>query len=151
MQAQTRDRSPAILRIKAGQPPALPASMEWADGGTFARTSAPASLIEFAAVALAREGFEVDGILTLVRHRAGDRGLPVISAAGGAGFAIDLTDARRTLDGGLLLFAETDGALTGWRAETGALTLWTGEGPDLTELAPGSPDRLTLIGAARPL
>ena len=149
MQAQTRDRSPAILRSQAGQPPAIPASVAWANGDTFARASAPASLIAFAAVALAREGFEIDGTLTLVRHRVGDRGLPAMAA--GSGFALDLTDARRTLDGGLLLFAQDDGRVTGWRAEAGALTLWTGKAPDLTELAPGSPDRLTLIGGARPL
>lgn len=148
MQAQTRDRAPAILRIQAGQPPAF-ASVEWDSGDTFARAAAPASLIEFAAVALAREGFEIDGAVSLIRHHASDRGLPAWAA--GSGFALDLTSARRTLDGGLLLFAGEDGRVSGWRAEAGALTVWSGYGPDITELAPGSPDRLTLVGAVRPL
>lgn len=147
MQAQARDRTPALLRSKTGQPPVLPA-LQWAAGGTFAQAPAPASLIDFADEALRREGFgAVDAVV--LKHEAGDCGLPPLD--GGHAFALDLTSARRTLDGGLLLFVSDDASVVGWRAEAGALTIWSGAAPELSELAPGSPDRLTLVGRARAL
>lgn len=147
MLAQTRDRTPALLRSKTGQPPVLPA-LQWAAGGTFAQAPAPGLVVDFANEALRRQGFEaVDAIV--LKHAAGDCGLPPLD--GSHAFALDLTSARRTLDGGLLLFVSKDASVLGWRAEAGALTIWSGPAPELTELAPGSPDRLTLVGRARAL
>jgi len=102
--------------------------------------------------ALRRQGLRPDGEARLLRHRAGGGGLPDLPATAAFGFLLDLSDARRVLDGGLLLFLDGTGRATGWRAEAGALTLWQADqAPQLTELAPGAPERLSLFGAARPL
>lgn len=83
----------------------------------------------------------------LVRHRAGDRGLPDLG--GPFGFALDLGEGR-AIDGGLLLFVDLEGRARGYRPERGALTVWPIRTPPLlTELRAGAPDRLTVIGSAR--
>ena len=135
-------------RVDVGVPPLPPAAL-WRAGETFRHAEADRALEAFAREALGREGFAPVAPSMLVRHARGDRGLPSSAPDGDVGFAIDLTDARRTLDGGLLLFVQSDGRLAGWRAERGMMTLWLGEDPELTELAPGAPDRLTLIGRAK--
>lgn len=88
--------------------------------------------------------------LVAVRHEPGERGLPRLAPPEGWGFVVDLSEARRTIDGGLLLFAPASGPATGWRAEVGAMTLWHGADPELTELAPGAPPRISLVGRAAP-
>lgn len=141
-----------LRRSHTSSPPAPEATLEWRESGGFSVADPGAILTVFAREALSREGFCLDDDLLLLRHTAGGYGLlqsPRSTAA--FGFTIDLTTARRTLDGGLLLFTDGSGRVTGWRAEAGALTLWNGEDPQLTELAPGSPDRLTLTGRARAL
>lgn len=122
----------------------------WLDAGTFATSEPAKNLIEQVDDALRTQGLELDGGLTLIRHRPGDRGLPAGSGAAAFRFTIDLTDSPRTLDGGVLMFVDDAGRVQGWRAEAGALTVWVGPDPELTELAPGAPERLTLIGQANP-
>lgn len=134
-------------RVAAGAPPPTAAD-HWRDGGTFQRAQADAALKAFAERALRGQGLTLTGDPIILRHRVGDRGLPEPETSIEVRFAIDLTDARRTLDGGLLLFVEPDGRVSGWRAERGMMTIWTGEDPELTELAPGAPERLTLVGRA---
>ncbi len=121
----------------------------WLDAGTFATATPTSNLTEQIADALSTEGLQLDGGLTLVRHRPGDRGLPTTGENAAVRFAIDLTDSPRILDGGVLMFVDDTGRVQGWRAEAGALTIWTGADPELTELAPGAPERLTLVGQAR--
>ena len=141
-----------LRRSHALSIPALAAPPDWREADGFFVAEPGSALTAFAHEALDREGFGLDDDLTLLRHAAGGRGLPESPRSAGAfGFTIDLTTARRTLDGGLLLFADGSGRVIGWRAEAGTLVLWNGEDPQLTELAPGSPDRLTLIGRARAL
>lgn len=121
----------------------------WLDAGTFATSEPAQALIGQVDEALRTQGLELDGGLTLIRHQPGDRGLPAGSGAAVVRFAIDLTDSPRTLDGGVLMFVDEAGRVQGWRAEAGALTVWDGPDPELTELAPGAPERLTLVGQAR--
>lgn len=138
-------------RVRVDVQPAGRFAAQWRDSGHMALAEPPVSLIELAAEALRSQGLQPDGALFLVRHRAGDRGLPALPETTTVGFAIDLSESRRAVDGGLLLFADDGGRVTGWRAEAGAVTLWSGDDPELTELAPGAPERLTLIGRAKPL
>ncbi|GAA0629086.1 hypothetical protein GCM10009422_28130 [Brevundimonas kwangchunensis] len=123
----------------------------WQAGDTFATARPEDALTTQVAEALRAHDLELDGALILVRHRSGERGLPVSDSAAAFRFAIDLSDSPRPLNGGLLMFVSEDGRTHGWRAEIGALTVWNGEDPELTELAPGAPDRLTLVGQANPL
>lgn len=139
---------PKRLRTSAS---AAADGLHWRDEDGRAVAEPSPEMIRLVAAALLAEGLEPDGALAVVRHRPGDRGLPSLESAAPFGFALDLTEARRTLDGGLLLFIDAAGRATGWRAEAGALTLWSGPDPQLTELAPGAPERLTLIGRARPV
>lgn len=120
----------------------------WLAAGTFATSQPARNLIEQVDDALRTHGLELDGGLTLIRHRPGDRGLPAGSGAATFRFAIDLTDSPRILDGGILMFVDDAGRVQGWRAEAGALTVWDGPDPELTELSPGAPERLTLVGQA---
>lgn len=136
-------------RVAAGTPPTVSLDLAWAITPTFQQADASPELGDFARLALSQQGLKVSGALVVLKHGPGDRGLPALSSAEELGFAIDLTDARRTLDGGLLLFVEGSGRVSGWRAEAGMMTVWSGADPDLTELAPGSPHRLTLVGRAR--
>ncbi len=145
-----RDETPparAPQRFALGQPPVFE-GVGWTPGKTFDRADPPVILLDFAVDHLKARGLAPVGEVILVRHMAGGRGLPATAKGAGYGFTIDLTDARRTLDGGLLLFADGTDRVSGWRAERGALTLWSGEDPELTELAPGAPERLTLVGRA---
>lgn len=139
-----------VRRVQVGLPPGWLEAI-WREQEQFAVSQASADLEDFITRALKAEGLEAQGALVLVRHGPGQRGLPPLSSAGRWGFALDLTEARRTMDGGLLLFAEPPGHVRGWRAEAGMMTLWRTQDPDLTELAPGSPDRITLLGQARAL
>lgn len=136
-------------RVGTGIPPAVPLDLDWTRALTFEQSEAPAEFVDFAGVVLSQQGLTLSGVPILLRHRPGDRGLPPAAAEGDLAFAIDLTEARRTLDGGLLLFVQPTGRVSGWRAEAGVMTVWSGADPELTELAPGAPDRLTLIGRAR--
>jgi hypothetical protein len=122
----------------------------WRIGETFATATPASDLIELVADALRTQYLELDGGLTLVRHRPGDRGLPAGGENAAVRFAIDLTDSPRTLSGGVLMFVDDAGRVQGWRAEASALTVWAGADPELTELAPGAPERLTLVGQANP-
>lgn len=136
-------------RVPTAAPPIGPVHLEWTRALTFDETKAPADLVDFARLVLSQQGLSLSGVPILLRHRPGDRGLPPAAAEGDLAFAIDLTQARRTLDGGLLLFVEPSGRVSGWRAEAGMMTVWSAPDPELTELAPGAPDRLTLFGRAR--
>jgi hypothetical protein len=135
-------------RLRISAPPAIGTPLAWEAAEGHARSGAPADLVAYAASALAAEGLRLKDPPVLLRHGPGDHGLPPLAGGDGYAFAIDLTDARRTLDGGLLLFVDGDGRAEGWRAEAGALTLWRGADPVLTEMAPGAPQRLTLVGRA---
>lgn len=134
-------------RVAAGTPPPTDPD-HWRDGGTFQWAQADATLKAFAEGALRGQELTLAGDPIIVRHGVGDRGLPQPETSVEARFAIDLTDSRRTLDGALLLFVGADGRAAGWRAERGMMTIWIGEDPELTELAPGAPERLTLVGSA---
>lgn len=136
-------------RRACGTPPSPEGDVDWRQATTFSTAKAPEALLDFAAAALRAEGLELVAAPVLVRHGPGDRGLPAFESGTRTRFSIDLTEARRTLDGGLLLFSEDGARLTGWRAERGTMTLWNGDDPDLTELAPGAPERVTLVGAAK--
>lgn len=141
-----------VRRMQAAAPSIADISFDWRVKDDFALAEPTQPLVDLASSFLRKAGFRIDGALYVVRHQAGDRGLPALTAAASHfGFTIDLTDARRTLDGGILLFAAGQDRVIGWRAETGALTIWNGEAPNLTELAACSPDRLTLAGRAAPL
>lgn len=118
---------------------------------TFDTAKPPAPWVRFAREALRAEQLELAGDLTLLRHRTGDRGLPAPPPDAGYRFVVDLTDARSSVGGGVLLFLDETGRGSGWRAEAGAITIWSGDDPELTELVPGAPERLTLIGQARAL
>lgn len=139
-----------IRRVLAGRPPDQPAPV-WRGEGPFAVAEASAELEQFVSEALKALGLEAEGAPLLVRHGPGQRGLPAAPSAGNWRFTLELTDARRTMDGGLLLFVEEGSRVRGWRAETGMMTLWRGDDPDLTELAPGASDRIMLLGRARAL
>ena len=143
----TAERSPP-LRVATGAPPPEPVNLEWTRALTFDQAEAPAEWVDFANLALSRQALTLSGVPILLRHRPGDRGFPPAAAEGDLAFAIDLTEARRTLDGGLLLFVEPSGRVSGWRADAGVMTVWSGADPELTELAPGAPERLTLVGRA---
>ncbi len=124
-------------------------AFRWTRAGTFDQAEALPELHDYVHAALSRQGLGLSGPLMLLKHGPGDRGLPTLVQDGDLAFAIDLTEARRTIDGGLLLFIESTGRVSGWRAEAGMMTVWSGADPELTELAPGAPDRLTLVGRAR--
>ncbi|ATQ41634.1 hypothetical protein [Caulobacter mirabilis] len=80
----------------------------------------------------------------LVRHRAGDFGLPPTEA--GTTFLLDLNDDWPSPRGGLLLFQDGD-QVAGFRPQAGAVTLFDGaRTPLLTLVAPGAPDRYAIIG-----
>lgn len=132
-------------------PPPVLADLDWANDGRVCQASPPAALIEFATAVLRRAGLRLDGAPSVIRHEAGDRGLPARAETAPYGFAIDLSGSRHALEGGLLLFADSGERVFGWRAEAGALTTWSGAAPDITELAPGVQPRLTLLGGATPL
>lgn len=139
-------------RIAGGRIPAQVALDDaWVrtDGETFERATPTAALIAFAIGGLQAEKLELAGDVLLVRHQPGDRGLPASDGSAGLRFAIDLTEARSSVDGGVLLFLDDTGRGPGWRAEAGAMTVWDGSDPELTELVPGAPGRLTLVGQAR--
>lgn len=132
--------------------PPVPSDVFTRDPGhAFDTAKPPAPWVRFAIEALRAEQLEPVGELTLIRHRAGDHGLPAWPREAEFRFAIDLTDARSSVGGGVLLFLDETGRGSGWRAESGAMTIWSGADPELTELVPGAPDRLTLIGQARAL
>lgn len=139
--------SDAGRRQRLPPPPPLPVA-GWEAAGTYSLRPAPDDLLAYAEAALAARGLRPHSPPVLLRHGPGDQGLPPLAEAGSYGFAIDLTEARRTLDGGLLLFVDEDGRTAGWRAEAGVLTLWRGRDPLLTEVAPGAPERLTMVGRA---
>ena len=146
----------AVSRLRPGREPAslpaVPTGVFSRDGAqTFDTASAPAPWVRLAAEALRAERLELAGEPVLIRHRPGDHGLPPAAAGAVYRFAMDLTDARTSVTGGVLLFLDETGKGSGWRAEAGAVTLWSGADPELTELVPGAPERLTLIGQARAL
>jgi hypothetical protein len=142
-----RRRSPS----EGAPPPPLPgAEVDWRDQAAFSEAAPTAEILAFAEALLRQEGLAPEGAPVLLRHRPGDRGLPGDEGQG-LRFALDLTGSRSSLLGGALVFFDDTGRGAGWRAETGALTVWSGPDPDLTELVPGAPERLTLIGRAREL
>lgn len=143
------DRPPVLRRLRLAPPVFAVAPPVWRRSGRFSQAQASAELVRYAAEALHGHGLELYGGPMLLRHASGDAGLPSLPSQ--SGFALDLTDARRTSDGGLLLFVRADGRVFGWRAQAGALTIWSSPGPELTELAPGAPMRLTLVGSVRPV
>lgn len=134
--------------MPVGRPPDQSALI-WREQGRFAVSEVSAELRQFVSDALKALGLEAEGAPLLVRHGPGQRGLPPVPSGGSWRFVLELTDARRTMDGGLLLFVEGTSRVRGWRAEAGMMTLWRADDPDLTELAPGSPDRVMLLGRAR--
>lgn len=136
-----------LQRIVASPVPKVE-SCEWWDGDGFARADPPQAVVSFASATLRASGFALWGRTELVRHRPGDHGLPFQADSAPFSFTIDFSTSPRVLDGGLLLFVEERGRVKGWRAQAGALVIWDGAQPELTELAPGSPGRLTLMGGA---
>lgn len=145
--ARPRRRTPD----EGAPPPPLPGvGVEWRDQGAFAEAAPAPEIIAFAKALLRQEGLALEGAPVLLRHRPGDRGLPA-DAWQGLRFALDLTGSDSSLLGGALIFFDDTGRGAGWRAEAGALTVWSGPDPDLSELVPGAPERLTLIGRARAL
>ena len=136
-----------VRRVRVGLPPGGPEPV-WRQQDRFALSDADVALRDFVAQALRAEGLEADGAPLLVRHGPGQSGLPALPPEGWR-FALDLTEARRTTDGGLLLFVEAPDRVRGWRAEAGMMTLWRTDDPDLTEVAPGAPHRVMLLGRAR--
>lgn len=129
--------------------PALNDEAVWVRSEAFAICEPTQAQIDAVASVLRARGLRLRSLLA-VRHAPGESGLPEGSADDTHGFVVDLSDARRTLDGGILLFAPPSGAAYGWRAQTGVMTLWRGPDPELTELAPGAPARFSLIGRASP-
>jgi hypothetical protein len=128
------------------------ATLSWKVEGACGLAAPAGDLLEALDGILKVEGFKRHGRPHLVRHRVGDRGLPPVPNGGAFGFILDLSDARRTADGGLLLFDNGSGLIRGWRPEAGFLTFWPSETPpQLTELNAGSPDRYSLVGAANAL
>lgn len=135
---------------RASLPSVSRENLVWEDRETFAAAAPTPALVQFAIDALRAEKLELVGALTLARHRPGDHGLPAGSEPAACRFAIDLTDSRSSVEGGVLLFLDDAGRGPGWRAEAGAMTVWSGPDPVLTELVSGAPERLTLVGQARP-
>lgn len=116
---------------------------EAGEGFACGRAELPAALGLAVRAALAEAGLEPPADLTLVRHGAGERGLPP-----GVALVIDLNPAWRSEDGGLLLFDEGGDRTVGWRPEAGALTLFdAGRPPVLSLVAPSAPGpRLAVMG-----
>ena len=95
----------------------------------------PAAVAAFKA-ALARLGLKVRGTPAFVRHRPGRYGAP---AADRVGCLLDLAADWPSEDGGLLLIAEPEGSVRGWRPEAGALTLYAADrAPLLTMVSPAA-------------
>jgi hypothetical protein len=141
-----------LTDVGHGSLPPVPADIFARDAAqTFDAARAPAPWVRLAMDALRAERLELVGEPVLIRHRVGDRGLPTAPDDAEYRFAVDLTDARSSVTGGVLLFLDETGRGSGWRAEAGAITIWSGADPELTELVPGAPERLTLIGRARAL
>lgn len=141
-----------VHRTQIAAPSIANISFDWRVTDDFALAEPTQSLVDVVSRSLRKAGFRIDGDVYVVRHQAGDRGLPILTASASQfGFTIDLTDARRTLDGGILLFAAGQDRVIGWRAEAGAMTIWNGEAPNLTELVACAPDRVTIAGRAAPL
>lgn len=139
-----------LHRVVTSAAPGFEGDAVWCEMAGFAVAHPTQVLIEHLTATLRGAGFDLVGQPLLVRHWPGGRDLPEVFAAAPFGFSLDLTTARRTLDGGLLLFSDHTVGVKGWRAEAGALLIWDGPHPQMTELVPGAPERVTLIGGATP-
>jgi hypothetical protein len=126
-------------------------AVRWNAGEAFDTAVPTEGMIDLAREALADHQMTVQGDITLLRHRPGQRGLPPADDGSTHGFTIDLTDSRTSVEGGALLFLDDRGQGRGWKAQMGAMTVWCGSDPLLTELTPAAPERITLRGSALPV
>lgn len=124
--------------------------LAWTGSGDLAQAAPSPSMITLAAEALSQRGFGLVGEGVVIQHRAGHHPIPPTDRSSPHRFALDLTEAPSTFQGGQLLFIHDDGRVFGWAAQRGALMVWQGADPILAQIAPPASPRIMLVGSAEP-